>query len=157
MASDRRRFVRGGEQVPPDYLLLEVARFVPLRLAAEPELVEQDGSPALTDRTCVGAAIGTPCYMSPEQAKGKVSALGPRSDVYSAGAMLYHLLTGQLPFSGASLGETMQRLVNEPPTAIARFNYDVGSSLAVVEPDLSEDIAATGAVELDRAAVAGLQ
>ncbi len=48
--------------------------------------------------TLDGDVIGTPCTMSPEQAEGRVSEVGPRSDVYSAGAMLYEILSGRMPF-----------------------------------------------------------
>lgn len=50
--------------------------------------------------TQVGRVVGTPAYMSPEQAAGRLDALGPTSDIYSLGATLYHLLAGQVPFSG---------------------------------------------------------
>ena len=58
--------------------------------------------------TLVGSAIGTPAYMSPEQAAGRVSELGPATDIYSLGASLYHLLTGQPPVKGKSLSEILQ-------------------------------------------------
>ena len=45
-----------------------------------------------------GDVVGTPAYMPPEQAMGCVEEMGPHSDVYSVGAMLYHLLTGQMPY-----------------------------------------------------------
>jgi serine/threonine-protein kinase len=50
--------------------------------------------------TLPGSALGTPAYMSPEQAEGKLEHLGPRSDVYSLGATLYYILTGSPPFAG---------------------------------------------------------
>jgi tetratricopeptide (TPR) repeat protein/tRNA A-37 threonylcarbamoyl transferase component Bud32 len=53
-----------------------------------------------TAETLPGSALGTPSYMSPEQAEGQLDRLGPRSDVYSLGATLYCLLTGKPPFEG---------------------------------------------------------
>jgi hypothetical protein len=60
--------------------------------------------------TLVGTALGTPQYMSPEQASGRLDELGPRSDVYSLGATLYCLLTGQAPFRDNDVGAVLQRV-----------------------------------------------
>jgi serine/threonine-protein kinase len=71
--------------------------------------------PALTPAgaataTQAGAIVGTPQFMPPEQAMGQQERLGPASDVYSLGAMLYHLLTGQPPFAGTDLVAVLIRV-----------------------------------------------
>jgi eukaryotic-like serine/threonine-protein kinase len=74
-----------------------------------------------SNETLPGAALGTPAYMSPEQAAGDLDLLGPRSDVYSLGATLYCLLTGKPPFEGEDLGAIMQGVRTgrfPPPRAV---------------------------------------
>src|SRR5262249_52062276 len=66
-----------------------------------------------------GQVVGTPTYMSPEQALGK--DLDHRSDLFSLGVVLYELATGQAPFTGSSFGEIVNRIVNAQPPAIARL------------------------------------
>jgi serine/threonine-protein kinase len=60
--------------------------------------------------TQMGATLGTPAYMSPEQAAGKVDELGPASDVYSLGATLYQLLTGKAPFEDRDVVTLLERV-----------------------------------------------
>ena len=67
-------------------------------------------SGADSELTRTGQALGTPAYMSPEQAAGRLDQLGPASDIYSLGATLYHLLTGQAPFGKSAVGEVLQQV-----------------------------------------------
>jgi serine/threonine-protein kinase len=83
------------------------------RPGAEPETSRgplMPPSASGTMLTQLGAAVGTPPYMSPEQAIGKLGELGPRSDVYSLGATLYTLLTGKPPVEGQDTGEVLSKV-----------------------------------------------
>jgi WD40 repeat protein len=73
-------------------------------------------------RTMDGDVLGTPSYMPPEQARGEVDALGPHSDVYSVGAILYHLLTGYPPFEESGTRrppiDVLQELARQAPVSV---------------------------------------
>jgi eukaryotic-like serine/threonine-protein kinase len=77
-----------------------------------------------------GVILGTPDYMSPEQAMGK--PVDQRSDVFSAGAVFYELLTGQKPFSGRTLHSVLFQIISEEPDPILTLNPDVPARLALV-------------------------
>lgn len=77
--------------------------------------------------TQVGQILGTPCYMSPEQALGK--EIDSRTDLFSLGVVIYEMVTTRSPFAGASLGETLDRVLHAQPEAMARFNNEVGPEL----------------------------
>ena len=68
-----------------------------------------------TGQTQTGMVMGTPAYMSPEQAGGMTNRIDARSDIYSTGVLMFHMATGKLPFPGSSFGEVLIGHLQLPP------------------------------------------
>jgi tetratricopeptide (TPR) repeat protein/predicted Ser/Thr protein kinase len=106
-------------------------------------LLDQAGRPRLTDfglasilgdsgrLTRDGEVVGTPCYMAPEQALGDRGQVGPWSDVYGLGAVLYELLTGQPPFAGASAMSALESTVRGRVSSPRLLRRDLDVALEV--------------------------
>jgi WD40 repeat protein/tRNA A-37 threonylcarbamoyl transferase component Bud32 len=88
--------------------------------------------PSSFEATQAGRVLGTPAYMSPEQAAGELDRLGPASDVYGLGATLYHLLTGQLPFADSDMGRLLQKVQRGEFPPPRRRNAQVPAALEAV-------------------------
>ncbi len=120
-----------GETLVVDWGLAKVAgkgdRFANVD---ETALVPSSGSSI--DNTADGSVVGTPVYMSPEQAAGRLDQLGPATDVYSLGATLYHVLTGRSPFSKLPLPELLARVQRGDFPRPRELNSSISKSLESV-------------------------
>ncbi len=75
-----------------------------------------------------GLMLGTPAYMSPEQVKGDRDEVGPASDIYSLGAIMYEMLAGRIPFDG-TMGEILEQIITHQPYSLSAINADVDRQL----------------------------
>ena len=84
------------------------------------------------DLTATGEIIGTPSFMSPEQAAGKSKELGPPTDIYALGAILYALLAGRPPFQADSAADTLAQIIYDDPAPLRRLNASCPRDLETI-------------------------
>ncbi|MEM9826690.1 MAG: serine/threonine-protein kinase [Planctomycetota bacterium] len=132
-------------------------------------LMDAGGNPRITDfglsklvdgnaeLTGTGQLLGTPAYMSPEQAAGRTSEIGPLTDVYALGAILYELITGTVPFRSESVIEVLTKIRCEEPTAPRSISRQIDPDIETIcikclDKDPQRRYASAGALadDLDR-------
>ncbi len=157
------RFIRPGQPLPPRAVVTVVRQLaLAMQEAHERGVIHRDLKPSnimitpkkqpvimdfgLARRTDAddqqltrsGVLMGTPAYMPPEQLNSDARAMGPATDVYALGVILYELLAGRPPFQGP-LGELMARIMTEPPPPMTRWRPDLDPALdALCTPALAK-------------------
>src|SRR2546421_1190625 len=142
--SDFKRTARWVEQIAKAIHYAHQRGILHRDLKPSNVLIDASGEPHITDcglaknlkgdseLTLTGQALGSPCFIPPEQAAGRHGDVGPHSDVYSLGAILYHLLTGRPPFVAETVTETLQQVVSDEPASPRLLNPRVPRDLETI-------------------------
>jgi eukaryotic-like serine/threonine-protein kinase len=83
-------------------------------------------------QTRTGDLLGTPCYMAPEQTDGRLKQIGPATDVYALGAILYEVITGRAPFCAETAIETLMQVKNIEPVRPSRLRPELPRDLETI-------------------------
>jgi eukaryotic-like serine/threonine-protein kinase len=113
----------------PTNILIEQKEAGPTAYVMDFGLAHESQAPSLT---MSGIVVGTPSYMSPEQAKGQKDKMDPRTDIYGIGATLYEAVTGHPPFDGQSSTEILMKVLDQEPLAPRKIDPTLPADLQTI-------------------------
>lgn len=113
----------------PDNIQIDSERRQPVIMDFGTAHFESTDGPSLTHN---GELMGTPYYMSPEQAIGDTTQVGPATDIYALGVILYQMLTGQLPITGKTVGEVLRNVHQQVIVDPREHRSEIGEDLSAV-------------------------
>ena len=140
---DSREAARVGAEIAEALAAVHAHGIIHRDLKPGNILLDRQGNALLTDFglarptedqehiTAEGGWVGTPAYMAPEQVSGAAARVGPRTDIFGLGMVLYHMVTGRLPFDGPALA-ILTRLATEPMPPPSRFRPDLDPRLEAI-------------------------
>ena len=106
----------------------------------EPQTSTGNEEPTILQHSIPGVILGTPSYMSPEQAQGKSKAIDHRSDIFSFGCILFEAITGQRAFAGNDHDRVLNKIIRQPAPPLAAFNPNAPADLQrIVRRCLAKD------------------
>jgi len=119
-----------GEVVVIDWGLAKELGTYEISHAEDSDLQSMEGTTPMT--TIAGHVLGTPSYMAPEQAAGRMDLISPATDIYGLSAILYEILTGAPPFRGSGAWEVLQKVIHDPPQPPSEIVSNIPETLEAI-------------------------
>jgi serine/threonine protein kinase len=125
---------------PDNIMVYETKRGVGIKILDFGIAKLLESKEATSFKTKTGQVMGTPAYMSPEQARGELDKISNATDIYSLGVIIYQMITGELPIQGSSVADLLVKLLIEPPKPLNQIVTGIPAEISfVIEKSLAKE------------------